>query len=75
LAKRNAHDPTDRPTAPPLEYATPPQSHGPKVWASQFIARLSTPMSLGMYYLITLVLSIIATILAIGIRLIVRSFE
>jgi hypothetical protein len=59
----------------PLEYAPRREPRGWKFRAARFLARLSKPMPLGMYYLITFVLSMIAAILAVLIRLIVRALE
>jgi hypothetical protein len=42
---------------------------------ARFLARLSKPMPLAMYYLITFVLSVVALILAVIIRLIVSAFS
>lgn len=62
----------DRP--PPLEYAPVRESRGVRYWMARFLARLSKPMPLAMYYLIMFVLSVIALILAVIIRVIVRAF-
>jgi hypothetical protein len=62
----------ERPT--PLEYAPRREARGFRVWFSRFLARLSKPMPLGMYYLITFVLSIIALILVLIFRAIVSMF-
>jgi len=58
-----------------LEYEPARSARDWKGWASRFLARLSTPMPLAMYYLITFVLSIVALILALGIHAIVRLFR
>jgi hypothetical protein len=42
---------------------------------SRFLSRLSKPMPLAMYYLIMFVLSIVAVVLAVIIRMIVSAFN
>lgn len=59
--------------SPPLEYAPATARRGARYWASRFLTRLTRPMPLGMYYLITLVLGIVATLLAVLLAAIVRA--
>ncbi len=59
----------------PLDYAPQPERRGLKYWSCRFVARLSKPMPLAMYYAIMFALSIVATLLAIIIRVIVKTFE
>ena len=60
---------------PALEYERPRQHRGMKYWADKAFWRLGKPMSLGMYYLITFVLSIIATILALIVAAIMHALR
>ena len=59
----------------PLEYEPLRERRGLKHWMSRFLSRLSKPMPLAMYYLIMFVLSIVALLLAVIIRLIVSAFH
>jgi hypothetical protein len=61
--------PNEPPT--PLEYAPRQQARGLRFWTARFLARLSQPMPVHMYYVITFVLGVIALILAVIIRIIV----
>jgi hypothetical protein len=61
--------PDKRPTL--LEYAPRRESRGIRSWPARFLVRLSQPMPVHMYYVITFVLGIVALILALVIRVIV----
>ena len=63
----------DKPT--PLDYAPHREPRGLKYWVSRFLVRLSKPMPLGMLYVIMFALSLVATILAVIITVIVRAFR
>ena len=59
----------------PLDYEPHRERRGLKYWMSRFLSRLNKPMPLAMYYLIMFVLSIVALVLAVIIRLIVSAFH
>ena len=59
----------------PLEYAPRQERRGWKSWGARFLARLNKPMPLGMYYAITFALFVIALMLALVIKVIVRAFS
>jgi hypothetical protein len=66
---------TPEPQPAPLEYAPQPGRPRRRRWLSRFLTRLSSPMPLGMYYVIMFVLGIIALILALVVRVIVDAFR
>ena len=72
---RPVSEPRDERQPTPLEYAPHRESRGGRYWTARFLARLSRPMPLAMYYLITFVLGVVALILAVIIRLIVSAFS
>ena len=64
-------DETPKERATPLEYAPRRERRGLRFWAAGFLARLSQPMPVHMYYVVTFALAIVALILALIIRVIV----
>lgn len=63
----------DRPAA--VEYAPARQRPTFKDRAGRFLARLSQPMPLAMYYVIAFALSLVALVLAVIIRIIVLALR
>jgi len=59
----------------PLDYVPVRERRGFGAWLSTRLTRLSRPMPLGTYYLIMFVLSIIGTIIAVIIALIMQAFR
>jgi hypothetical protein len=58
---------------PPLDYATPPPKPSRRSWVSRLLP--TSPIPLGMIYLIMFILSIVAAVLAVVIASIVHALR